>query len=97
MAHWSKDINRLYEMEDEYNQALAEYRQLKADGKREEAYAFREQTLDLLGEDFEKARDYWRQVGEAVDESHEGKRTGVKTVDFVDDNGNGIDDREENQ
>ena len=96
-GHWLKDFDGLLELQRDYDEELETYRSLKRDGKREEAREFRISTLDALGEELFRAQDHWRRIGEFVDDDHPGKRVGVKTVDFVDDDGNGIDDRLENQ
>lgn len=89
MAHWLKDRDGVTELETEYNAALEEWRQLKASDP-DAAYDYRKTTLSPLGDEFAKARDHWRKQDEAA-----GTRVGVHVQDFVDDNGNGIDDREE--
>jgi hypothetical protein len=112
MAHWSQDYDAFLELETLYESKRVQWAEMKhgPDGPtgeqnfntspedRAKAHAFRKNELELIGSEFARARDYWRGIGEAVDEDHPGKRTGIKIQNFIDDNGNGIpDDQEQGQ
>lgn len=77
MAHWLKDYAGLEELQTDYDDALEEWRQLKGSDP-EAAYAYRQETLNPIADEFAKARDHWRNIGTST-----GERTGIKVEDNV--------------